>query len=243
MRLNPMVGLSPCLDGFARAARLIFYPMKISLKLMLPLVIALTQAGCVTGRRSFDVPLDKSASAPLGPTNGTFFFKEITDNRHFENHPPSPSIPSVDGDVNALSPAERSQFIGRQRNTYGHAMGDVTLPNGMTVQDKTRELLTEGLNRLGYSVVADPNAASTATVQIQEFWSWMTPGFVALSFEVTLRCQVAIVHDGKTIVFETHGYALNHGQFAKGKNWQEAFAAAFEDFLKDFSLQLKANGY
>jgi hypothetical protein len=202
----------------------------------------MTQAGCVTGRRSFDVPLERSAALP-GPARSTFFFKDISDDRHFENRPPDPSTPSIKGDVNSLSPAERSKFIGRQRNGYGHAEGDIILPDGMTVQDKMKELLTEGLNRLGYSVVADANATNTATVQIQEFWSWMTPGFFALSFEARLGCNVVIVRDGKTITFEARGYALNHGQFAKDKNWQEAYQEAFEDFLKDFDQQLKANGY
>lgn len=198
----------------------------------------------MTGRRSFDVGLESGSSARADvAAKGALVFEKVTDARHFENKPGDPSTPSVHGDMNALSADERSRFIGRQRNTFGHAMGEIVLPNGKTVQTKIVEIMTEGLKRRGYSVVAASPAQGTVTVDVQDFWSWTTPGFWALSFEARIGCKVSIECDGKKATFQVRGYALNHGQFAKDKNWQEAYEEAFADFLKDFDLQLKDNGF
>jgi Uncharacterized lipoprotein len=170
-------------------------------------------------------------------------FGDVSDTRHFENKPSDPSTPSVNGDVNALSTEERSRFIGRQRNGFGHAMGDIVLPDGKTVKTKIVDIMAEGLRRRGYSIAAAGPAQGTVQVEVQDFWSWTTPGFFALSFEARIGCKVSIESNGKKATFQVRGYALNHGQVAKDKNWQEAYEEAFADFLKDFDLQLRDNGF
>lgn len=206
--------------------------------------VACLLSGCVTGRRSFDVGLESGSIAPADAApKGTLAFVNVSDARHFENKPSDPSTPSIHGDINSISAAERSRFIGRQRNTFGHAMGDIVLPDGKTVQTKIVEIMTEGLKRRGYSVVAGNPALGTVEVEVQDFWSWTTPGFWALSFEARIGCNVSMEYGGRKASFQVRGYALNHGQIAKDKNWQEAYEEAFADFLKDFDLKLKDNGF
>jgi hypothetical protein len=218
--------------------------MKSPLLTVAALATACLLCGCVAGRRSFDVGLESGSVAPAEPASkGMLSFGEVTDSRHFENKPEDPSTPSVHGDVNALTADERSRFIGRQRNTYGHAMGDVVLPEGRTVQTKIVEILSEGLRRRGYAIVVPEPGSGRVSVDVQDFWSWMTPGFIALSFEARIGCKVTIEANGKRATFQVRGYALNHGQIAKDKNWQEAYEEAFADFLKDFDLQLSDNGF
>lgn len=218
--------------------------MKLPQVALFALAASCLFTGCVAGRRSFDVGLESGSMPPPQPsTKGPIAFGTVTDSRRFENKPDDPSTPSIHGDVNKISADERSRFIGRQRNTYGHAMGDIVLPDGKTVQTKIVEILSQGLLQRGYSVVASDPAAGTMTVDVQDFWSWMTPGFFALSFEARIGCKVTLVANGRTATFEVRGRALNHGQIAKDKNWQEAYEEAFADFLKDFDLQLKANGF
>jgi uncharacterized lipoprotein YajG len=199
--------------------------------------------GCVTGRRSFDVPVAAASVGQSPAAKGTYSFAQVTDDRVFENHPSDPSTPSINGDVNDLSAEARDRFIGRQRNGFGHAMGDIVLPEGKTVQSKVEELLGQGLRAHGYVPAASGPGDLSLDVKVQQFWSWITPGFFALSFEARLRCEVDVRHDGTTKVLDVRGYALNHGQFAKNKNWQEAYEEAFADFLKDFDHQLTVNGY
>ncbi|HXA13573.1 MAG TPA: hypothetical protein VNW23_00475, partial [Opitutaceae bacterium] len=98
----------------------------------LALVFSLFGSGCVAGRRTVDLPVPTATSLPA--SKGTVAIGSIADARHFENEPSEPSTPSIDGDVNSQSAEQLSAFIGRQRNGYGHAMGDITLPAGETVQ-------------------------------------------------------------------------------------------------------------
>jgi hypothetical protein len=72
------------------------------------------QSGCVTGRRSLSLPVS-THDAPSA-TRGQVYIATVTDNRHFENKPSDPSIPSIDGDVTKLSAAEKDRMIGCQRS-------------------------------------------------------------------------------------------------------------------------------
>lgn len=206
------------------------------------LSIGLT-SGCVSGRRSFDVAVPSADSYTKNTAKGAIAIGPITDARHFENKPSDPSTPSIHGDVNDLSVEAKSRFIGRQRNTYGHSMGDITFAEGQTVQTKVADLLREGLKRRGYDIAASAAPESTVNTEIQQFWSWMTPGFIALSFEAQITCKITVTSGGKQASFIVKGYGLNHGQVAKDGNWQEAFEPAFQDFLKNLGQQLDAAGF
>jgi uncharacterized lipoprotein YajG len=193
------------------------------------------QTGCVTGRRSFPLPV-VSHDIPAA-THGKVYIAAVTDDRDFQNKPSDPSIPSVNGDVTKLSAQEKDQMIGRQRNGFGKAMGDMALPANDSVTKRTRLLVEQGLMRKGYEISSDPNAANTVTVSIKEFWAWMTPGLFALTFEAKLSCSIAATDASGVHTTIVKGYGLNHGQFAKDVNWQEAYDPAFEDFIRDFGTQ------
>jgi hypothetical protein len=216
--------------------------MKNPILLLLGVSIIGLGPGCVTGRRSFGVDVPPAQTYTQNAGKGSIGVGQVSDARGFENRPDSPSTPSVNGDVNQLSAAEKNTFIGRQRNGFGHAMGDITLPEGQTVQGKIAELLREGMKRRGYDVAAAAPEGSV-TAEIQKFWSWMTPGFFALSFEAEISCKVTVSAHGKQATFIVKGYGLNHGQFAKDVNWREAYDIAFQDFLANLNSQLDASGF
>jgi uncharacterized lipoprotein YajG len=208
--------------------------MKLPFIAVIGFVIVL-QAGCVTGRRSFALPV-RSHDIPAA-TQGKVYIAAVTDDREFQNKPSDPSMPSVDGDVTKLSVQEKDRMIGRQRDGFGHAMGDIGLAPGDSVTKRVRLLVEQGLRRKGYDISVDPNAPYVVAVSVKEFWAWMTPGFIALTFEAKLSCEiVATGADGaRTTIVK--GYGLNHGQFAKDVNWQEAYDPAFEDFIANFGTQ------
>jgi hypothetical protein len=193
------------------------------------------QAGCVTGRRSLSLPVS-THDAPSA-TRGQVYIAAVTDNRHFENKPSDPSIPSIDGDVTKLSAAEKDRMIGRQRNTWGKAMGDIGLQDNDSVTKRVRLLVEEGLLRKGYGVTDDPKAPTTAAVSVDEFWGWGTPGFWALTFEAKIQCTISVTNASGVQNEIVKGYGINHGQVAKDVNWQEAFDPAFEDFITNFGAQ------
>jgi uncharacterized lipoprotein YajG len=202
-------------------------------------VIAL-QTGCVTGRRSFELP--PTPQAINGARQGTAFIAAVTDDRLFQNKSSDPSTPSVDGDVARLTPQQKDQMIGRQRNGYGHAMGDISVAGDDSVSRHMRLLVEQGLMRAGYRVGPDAHAPNVATVSVTEFWSWMTPGFATLTFEAKLSCTIAVTNADGVHTLTVKGYGLNHGQFAKDANFQEAFEPAFASFSANFDAAVDQLG-
>jgi len=188
------------------------------------------QAGCVTGRRMLVIPAT-TTNTPAAAVRGHVYLSAVTDDRQFENKPPDPSTPSIDGDVTTMSAQLKDSMVGRQRNTYGHAMGDIALADGDSVTLRTRHLVEAGLRQQGYEVTADPAATNSVAVSINKFWGWSTPGFVTLTFEAQLECKVSVTNRAGTHSVSVKGYASNHGQVAKDENWLEAFEPAFQDFV------------
>ena len=207
----------------------------------LPLVLfaaatLLLQSGCVTGRRtlSLDVP---SGVAPAA-TKGKVYIAAVTDDRVFQNKPSDPSIPSIDGDVATLSAHQKDVMIGRQRNTWGHAMGDIGLSDNDSVTKRVHSLVEEGLKRSGYEVGSSPDAPNSVSVSINQFWAWMTPGMWALTFEARISTKVTLKTVAGSSDFVVLGLGTNHGQVAKDENWQEAFQPAFADYLANFKREM-----
>jgi hypothetical protein len=193
------------------------------------------QTGCVTGRRSLSLPV--STHDVPSATRGQIYIASVTDNRQFENKPSDPSTPSIDGDVTKLSALEKDRMIGRQRNTFGKAMGDIGLKDNDSVTRRVRLLVEEGLHRKGYGVTDNPTAAVSAAVSVDEFWGWGTPGFWTLTFEAKIQCTISVTNAAGVQNAIVKGYGINYGQVAKDVNWQEAFDPAFEDFMSNLGTQ------
>jgi hypothetical protein len=163
----------------------------------------------------------------------------VVDGRTFQNKPGDPSTPSVDGDVTAMSADQRAMMIGRQRNTYGKALGDIALPTGDTVMRQAKSLLEAGLRRRGFEITQDAaSARASATVSIDEFWAWFTPGFWSIDFEARVYCTITIREMGRASKVVVRGYGMNHGQVASDANWQQAYDLAFKDFLTKLDAEL-----
>jgi len=215
--------------------------MKSPFIFCLALAFSLFGSGCVVGRRTVDLPVPTATSLPT--SKGTVAISSIVDARHFENEPSDPSTPSIDGDVNSLSVEQRGAFIGRQRNGFGHAMGDIALPSGETVQTRVTELIKQGFSRRGYTITTGVSADNAVDVKIDEFWAWFTPGFTYISFEARVYCAFTVKRGGNTQTFTVQGYGSNHGQIASDANWQLAYNRAFEDFLAKFDQELTKAGF
>ena len=128
-------------------------------------------------------------------------------------------------------------MIGRQRNSFGKAMGDIALATGDSVTKRVRLLVEQGFQRKGYTITADSNAPNRVAISVKEFWAWSTPGFVALTFEAKISCLITVNNASGVHTATIKGYGINHGQFAKDVNWQEAYDPAFEDLIANFGTQ------
>lgn len=204
--------------------------------------VCLFETGCVTGRREMALPILPTATTPT--VKGSVGIMSVSDARKFENKPKDPATPSIDGDVNSLSPAEKARFIGRQRNTYGGAMGDAALSGDDTVMKRTEAVIEEGLRQHGYKLVRGAAAAgdNTVSVVIDEFWGWSTPGFATISFEAKMTCRITITRGGTTSTFTVKGQGLNRAQVARDANWQLAYTRCFENFIENLRVELAKAG-
>ncbi len=171
---------------------------------ILALVAVLALSGCATSRSVVTVA---PAAAPANPADGVpVKVEKVEDLRVFESAPSQPDIPSLsDGDI--ANPATKARAIGRKRNSYGKALGDVLLPEGQTVAELVRTSLISSLRESGYRVLSpsDPGYAQAAPLQIRirKFWSWFQPGFWSIQThnrsEVELTGGPALLKDGLVI--------------------------------------------
>ncbi len=154
----------------------------------LAMLAGLLGSGCATSRGILDVRIKEPGNPASGPA---IAIVHVTDNRVFEEAPRKPSIPSLKGkeiDDKTIT----SRAIARKRNGYGKAIGDILLPEGRTVENVVREALVKSFREAGYRVSRrglgiQQNTAVPVEAEIEQFWSWVVPGFWSISMEFEKR--------------------------------------------------------
>ncbi|HPO13713.1 MAG TPA: hypothetical protein PLI09_09725 [Candidatus Hydrogenedentes bacterium] len=220
--------------------------------------------GCATNRGILDIQVAESPnpapaqaganvqehpSLPYGssvenlPSGNVIAIVRVTDNRKFELAPRNPSVPSLRG-REVEDKMITSRAIARKRNSYGMAMGDILLPEGRTVENVVREALTKAFREAGYSVLdstSAPNAsAMPVEADIEQFWSWFTPGFATISVEfearVKIKGNIQPFTNGETV----RGYVKHHAAAAGTRQWQNAFDTGVAAFIDEVKKRLAA---
>lgn len=150
------------------------------------------------------VPL--SVELPANPAQGKAVrIEAVTDSRRFELQPRQSHDPSLlPEDVN--NAAIRQRAIGRQRDGFGKALGEVLLPEGQSVPALIRDATIQAFRRSGYRVLSagEPGFAQAAPVKvtIKTYWNWMGStaiGNVSCRAEATLQAPFAPLKDGMVI--------------------------------------------
>lgn len=166
-------------------------------------IAASVMAGCAVGRGTVDL----TAPHAVNPSTGKYVrIEPVLDKRTFTVAPPSADMASLDPDEDT-SDASKARAIGRKRNTFGKALGDVVLPEGKTVSGLVESALATGFQQAGYIVVmkGDPNfdGAASVNAEIIDFWAWIQPGFWSVTTnqksEVHLAGDVGGLHGSRTI--------------------------------------------
>lgn len=204
------------------------------------LFVFLPLVGCVTGTRN--LTLDAVESTAQRKVDSTIAIGAPTDARIFEAAPRDPSTPSARGKRTDLSPAERARLIGRQRDSFGKAMGDLALAGDGTVQREVRRLLAEGLSSHGYRIDESGQARNRVEVVIEEFWAWFTPGMWSIGFEARIKTRLAFETASGRKEIDVFGYGRNRGQIESDANWVLAYHRAFADYLVNLSKALDEAG-
>lgn len=160
--------------------------------------------GCAVGRDTVDINIPHASN----PAAGKYVrIDSVLDKRTFQAAPPSADIASLDPDEDT-SDASKARAIGRKRNTYGKALGDVVLPEGKTVSGLVQGALTTAFQESGYVVVkkgdANYDGAAPVSAQVVDFWAWFQPGFWSISTnhkaEVRVDGNVGNLKGQKTVM-------------------------------------------
>jgi uncharacterized lipoprotein YajG len=197
------------------------------------LCLGVLLGGCAVNRSEINVGVEKSK--PSVAATVPVKLVDVTDKRQFALNPRRPSIPSLkNGEID--NPAITKRAIARKRNSYGMAMGDVLLPPGRTVEDVVREALVKSLNDAGYRVLSqsDPGyaAAPALSAEIDQFWSWFSPGFAEIAME--FKAEVRLIGDWPTAVNQrtVNGYARVTGFAGTESMWQETINKGIDNFIQ-----------
>lgn len=218
--------------------------MKINKKLLHTLFVLFfifTLTSCASNRSVLIV-------TPENPLSSTFLHKSavirsITDARQFMEKPPTPNIPSLgQGGVSKHSTELRSRAIGRKRNGYGKALGDVFLEDNNSVQNLVINTLTNVLNNYGYEIhdinSTYPPDTIFIDITVNKFWSWIDIGFWSIGIEAEIDTDVSITYnDNKTISISAR--TSNRVMAATDSAWKETIDLVLQNYKKNAVEELK----
>ena len=160
----------------------------------------------------------------------------VEDARAFHEEPPEASTPSLAGGI--ASAAIKDRVVGRQRNSFGEAMGNVVLANGATVTSMIGEGLAAELERAGYRVVAEADATGEEidfNVRIRQFWAWFEPGFWSVALHARISTQI-VVESQQPVTVE--GQSDGSPAEANDAAWMEIVGKALEMYRNDAAAKL-----
>lgn len=172
-------------------------------------LLCLNLTGCALNRSEIklNAPVVTTQANPAG-SKGAIFFRSISDKRVFEQAPRVPSTPSLGFEgADKASDDVKARAIARKRNSYGNAMGDVLLDEGQTVTSVMREYLAAAFTQAGYTIENDAMADSLPTVidvDIKKFWSWMQPGFWAITLNADIQADLKVAGAPKPKTIAAH---------------------------------------
>ena len=217
--------------------------MKISLRYQYAVaLLSCALGGCATSRSVIDIPTPSISNASQQSVGKDVFINPPKDKRVFEAAPASPSIPSLDSSENS-SDSIKARAIARKRNTFGKALGDILLPEGKTVESLTAASIRQAFQEKGYRVLDDKSKVSESTyivdTELTKFWSWMNPGFWAITLSAEISTVLDIKSPAGTNRQTVSVKASDNFQTAMEGNWTEVINKALKIYVDDLKEKLK----
>lgn len=194
-------------------------------------------AGCATSRS--EVRLKSPPAVAPSSAAKVVVIRSVTDERVFEEAPSEPSTPSLGfGGASKNGDAVKARAIGRKRNSWGKALGDVLLENGQTVTGVIRENLAAALQQAGYQVknAADADASAIVVdVHVKKFWAWFQPGFWAITLNSDVATDLSI---GGAAMPTTVSVHVEDAHAAATENsWIEIVDKALEAYRREVAAK------
>lgn len=208
---------------------------------VLLLAASIVLGGCATSRSEIRLTSPAAPQSTTPNTNApTAFIRTVKDDRAFEQAPKEPSTPSIgfEGATQATAEA-KLRAIGRKRNTYGMALGDVFLQNGQTVESVVRENLAAALRDSGYNVRNDAGVGTSSLVidiRIRKFWAWLQPGFWAVTVNADIATDLTLSTTSTATPVVVH--VEDARQFVTDSAWLETIDKALQAYRREATQKL-----
>jgi len=215
--------------------------MKIACKVASLSLALLMLGGCATSRSELDIAAPTSTQTIQ--TNGkSVYINSVTDKRIFEVAPSSPNIPSLDPGADQ-SDKVKVRAIGRKRNGFGQALGDILLKEGQTIESLTNTSIRQAFLEKGYKVI-DRNDMTTkdtyvVDANIDKFWSWMNPGFASITLSTEISTELTIKSPEGTNRQTVSVKAADGFQTGMEENWVAVIKTALRGYVDDLKSKLK----
>ena len=209
--------------------------------LILGLSALVLLGGCATSRSVLDIP----SPAALGAAQAIgkeVFVASVADHRSFASDPRSPDIPSLDPGADQ-GDAVKARAVGRKRNSFGKALGDILLKEGQTVETLTADSIRRAFAEKGYKVIERREEVTPDTLLVEatvdKFWSWMNPGFasITLSTEISTDLAIRSPAPGKTTTISVK--ASGNYQTGMEENWIEVINKALRAYVDELKAKLE----
>jgi hypothetical protein len=197
--------------------------------------------GCATSRDV--VSLAPPTSDKRAPSKGIeIYIHSVVDKRIFEAAPKSPNIPSLDP-TEPQTDSIKLRAIARKRDTFGKGLGDILLNEGQTVESVIYDSLRQAFIESGYTVLENKANMSKGShvvdVKINKFWSWMNPGFWAITLSTEIATEITVKkandNDKKTIYIK----AADSFQTGVQENWLSVMNTALKDYISEVKAKFK----
>ena len=201
-------------------------------------VLGFALSGCALGRSEIDI---MSPATVTSMSTALVKIVDVIDQRKFEAAPGQPSTPSLERAADITNPAITSRAYARKRNGYGKALGDIILPEGRTIAALVRAATQKALEDKGYRVV-DQNSpdyarAMPVSVEVTEFWTWVSVGFGA-----SLSCRAAVRVNGSMFAAQPtviQASATNSGALLIERTFAEVSKQGLDDLTAKMAAQIR----
>ena len=215
--------------------------MKITNSFLAVLCIFLALGGCATSRSSLDIAVP-TANHTSPQNNKIVFIKSVADKRIFQTSPASPDIPSLDPSEEQ-SDAIRLRAIGRKRNGFGKALGDILVKEGQTIETMAHAAIAQAFAETGYRVISSKESVTNETMvidaDIEKFWAWMNMGFWAITLNCEISTDLAIKLPDSREIKKVAVKASDSYQVATEGNWAEIIRKALIRYIDELKSKIK----
>jgi hypothetical protein len=211
----------------------------LSKKILCSFAAAIILTGCATSRSVLDVQVPTGQA--IAASGKQVYINSVTEKRDFQVKPPTPDIPSLDPSEDQ-NDSIKSRAVGRKRNGYGKAMGDMLVKEGETVQSITYKSIREAFVEKGYSVLSNKDQITQDTyivdATIDKFWAWMNPGFWSITLSSEISTDLTIQSGKISTPQKISVKAADSYQVATDGNWTEIIQKSLKLYIEELKSKL-----